>query len=132
MPTTSQEKLWSRDYVLFLGSTVLLWISFYFLLLTLPVYVVQHLHGSQTQVGLLSGLLTISAVVSRPLAGYAVDRWGRRVVHLPSILLFCGVVFSYNWTRTLFALLVVRLLHGIPFGAATTANSTLAASCRSA
>jgi MFS family permease len=127
MQEGSQEELWSRDFVVFLGCTVLLWISFYFLLPTLPIYVVQRLGGSQTQVGLLSGLLTISAVVTRPLAGYAVDRWGRRVVHLPSILLFVGVVFSYNWTSTLFLLLVVRLLHGIPFGAATTANSTVAA-----
>jgi MFS family permease len=127
VPTTSQEKLWSRDYVLFLGSTVLLWTSFYFPLLALPIYVMQHLHGSQTQAGLLSGMLTISAVLSRPLAGYAVDRWGRRWIQLASLLLFCGVVFSYNLAQTLLTLFAIRLLHGIPFGAATTASSAVAA-----
>jgi MFS family permease len=80
--TSTSEKLWSRDFVLFTGSTVVLWLSFYFLLPTLPIYVVQVLGGSQTDVGLLSAVLTVSALLTRPLAGFAVDRWGRRWIHL--------------------------------------------------
>jgi MFS family permease len=127
MQTGPDKKLWSRDFVLFLGSTVLVWTSFYSLLATLPIYVVQHLAGSQTHAGLLSGLLTITAVLSRPLAGYAVDRWGRRWIQLASLLLFCAVAFSYNLAQSLFMLLAIRLLHGIPFGIATTASNTVAA-----
>ncbi len=125
--TSTSEKLWSRDFVLFTCSTVVLWLSFYFLLPTLPIFVVQVLGGSQTDVGLLSAVVTLSALLTRPLAGFAVDRWGRRWIHLAFLALFCAVVFSYTCVRSLAVLFLVRMLQGIPFAVTTTASSTVAA-----
>lgn len=125
--TSKSDKLWSRDFVLFTVSTVVLWLSFYFLLPTLPIYVVQVLGGSQKDVGLLSAVLTFSALITRPLAGFAVDRWGRRWIHLGFLALFCAVAFSYAWVRSLAVLLFVRMVQGIPFAVTTTASSTVAA-----
>lgn len=127
MHTTPHDKLWSRDFLLLLGSTLLLWGSFYFILPTLPLYVVQRLHGNLAQVGLLSGALGITAVLARPLTGWAADRWGRRPVQLLFLLLFALVMLSYNLATSVPLLVLIRLLHGIPFGAATTAGMTVAA-----
>lgn len=126
METTSHEQLWTRNFILLLGSTLLLWGSFYFILPTLPLYVVQRLHGNPAQVGLLSGVLGVTAVIARPLAGWAADRWGRRPVQLLFLLLFAGVVLTYSWATSITLLVLIRLLHGIPFGAATTAGMTVA------
>ncbi|MBC7262121.1 MAG: MFS transporter [Chloroflexi bacterium] len=124
---TTHDQLWSRDFILLLGSTLLIWGSFYFILPTLPLYVVQRLHGNPAQVGLLSGMLGITAVIARPLSGWAADRWGRRPVQLLFLLLFAVVVLTYNFATSMAMLVLIRLLHGIPFGAATTAGMTVAA-----
>jgi len=126
MTETTQEKLWSRDFSLLFGSALLTWISFYFLLPTLPIYITSYLGGSPSQVGLIGSLLTVTAIVARPLAGYALDRWGRRWILLAFLVMFSLAGFSYNLAHSLLALAAIRVLHGIPFGAVTTAASTVA------
>jgi len=78
-------------------------------------------------VGLLSTLVSLVAMVARPIAGYAVDRFGRRPVHLGTLALFAVLTVSYGLPGGLMALFTVRALNGIPFGAATTATQTVAA-----
>jgi MFS family permease len=119
--------LWTRDFVLLLGSAVLLWCSFYLQLTTLPVYIVQDLGGSSTQVGLLSTLLSLAAMVVRPIAGSALDRFGRRPVHLGTLLVFCFFTAAHGVPGGLAALFAVRVVHGLPFGAVTTAMHTVTA-----
>lgn len=127
METSSPHReLWSRDFILLFGSALLTWISFYFLLPTLPIYITRHLGGSPAQVGLIGSLLTVTAIVARPLAGYALDRWGRRWILLAFLVMFSLASFSYNLAQSLLALAAIRVLHGIPFGAVTTAASTVA------
>jgi len=126
METTSSQRLWTRDLVLLLGSTVLLWTSFYSISSVLPLYVVQRLQGGAALVGLLSGLLDLGSLLTRPIGGWALDRWGRRPVQLLFLVLFGAVVCSYNLAETVTILVVVRLLHGIPFAATSTGGMTVA------
>ena len=124
---STHARLWTRDLVLLLGSTFLMWSSFYFLLPTLPLYVVRRLGGTPTQVGLLMAVLGVTSVFARLGGGWACDRWGRRPVQLAFLVLFCVVAFSYNLATTFAILLLVRALHGLPFGGATTAGQVVAA-----
>ena len=124
-PTSS--KIWSRDFVLLFLSDLLVWISFYFLLPTLPIYISQHLGGSPTQVGMIFNGLTITAIVARLLSGFALERWGRRPVYCVSLAVFAAIAFSYHWAASLWLLALIRLAHGIPFGSASTTNNTVAA-----
>ncbi len=55
------------------------------------------------------------------------DRWGRRGIQIGFLALFTLVVFAYRWATSLCMLATIRFLHGIPFGAATTASHTVAA-----
>ena len=126
MATSSDYKLWNRDFVLLFASSLLVWISFYFLIPTLPSYIENHLHGTPTQIGLVSSMLTLGAIVARPLAGYALDRWGRRGIQLAFLALFCVAAFSYHFATSIWILMAIRLLHGLPFGGATTALTTVA------
>jgi predicted MFS family arabinose efflux permease len=126
MKAQAQPRLWTRDLVLLLGSTLLVWSSFYFLLPVLPLYVVQRLGGTPAQVGLLMAAVGVLSIVGRLFSGWACDRWGRRPVQLIFLLLFCAVVFSYNLATTFGVLLLVRFLHGWPFGGSTTAGQVVA------
>jgi predicted MFS family arabinose efflux permease len=128
MQTSSprQARLWTRDFVMLLGSTLLMWSSFYFLLPVLPLYVVQRLNGTAAQVGLQMTAVGILSVVGRLFCGWACDRWGRRPVQLIFLALFCVAAFSYNLATTFGVLLLIRFLHGLPFGGSTTAGQVVA------
>ncbi len=126
MQAASQERLWTRDFALLFAATLLAWTCHYFLVATLPLYAVQRVNANSAQVGVLMGMLAASAILSRLFAGYALDRWGRRWILLGSTFIFALMTFAYGFASGIRALILLRLLHGIPFGASTTACDTVA------
>jgi MFS family permease len=126
MQTTSQVKVWSRDLLLLFGTVLLAWNSHYLLVPILPLYAAQRLQASPSQVGVLMGILATAAIFSRLLAGYALDRWGRRSIQIVFLALYGVVVFVYGLAPSIAALILLRLLRGIPFGIATTSCDTIA------
>lgn len=122
----SREKLWTRDFILICLSSLATFMGFQILMPTLPVYV-AFLGGKESEIGLVIGFFTISAVVVRPFVGRGVDIYGRRGIYLFGLLVFALSCLAYNWTRTVMALLMVRLLHGFGWGASSTAAGTVAA-----
>lgn len=120
------EKLFTRNFVLTSLSTFAVFTSFYFLLVTLPKYI-QELGGSESQIGLIIGVFTISAVLLRPHLGREVDRRGRKNMLIAGLLVFLLSMLLYNYTTSVASLLLLRVLHGIGWGAATTAAITLIA-----
>lgn len=122
----NNEKLFTRNFVLTSLSTVAIFTSFYFLLVTLPIYILK-LGGSESEIGLIIGVFTISAVLLRPFIGQWVDRRGRKNVLVAGLLVFLLSTLLYNYTTNVTSLLLLRVLHGIGWGAATTAASTLIA-----
>jgi MFS family permease len=126
MQTTSQVKVWSRDLLLLFGTAVLAWNSHYLLVPILPLYAAQRLQASPSQVGVLMGILATAAIFSRLLAGYALDRWGRRSIQIVFLALYGIVVLGYGLAPSMSALILLRLLRGIPFGIATTSCDTIA------
>jgi predicted MFS family arabinose efflux permease len=121
------EVVWTRDFVLLLVSSLLLWCSFYLPLITLPIYIVRDLGGNSTQVGLLSTVVSLVAMVARPFAGNAMDRLGRRPIHLGTLLLFGIMTLGYGLPGGLAGVFLVRAVNGLPFGGATSAAQTVAA-----
>lgn len=120
------EKLFTRNFILTSLSTVAVFTSFYFLLVTLPIYIVK-LGGSKSEIGLIIGVFTIAAVFLRPFIGREVDRRGRKSILIAGLLVFFVSMLLYNYTTSVASLLLLRVLHGIGWGAATTAASTLIA-----
>lgn len=120
------EKLLSRNFVLTTLSTFVVFTSFYFLLVTLPIYI-QQLGGTEAQIGLIIGVFTISAVLLRPHLGREVDKRGRKNVLIAGLLVFLVSMLLYNYTTSVASLLLLRVFHGIGWGAATTAATTLIA-----
>ncbi len=126
MQAPTHTRIWTRDFAMLVGSTFLLWSSFYFLTPVMPLYVVQGLGGTAAQVGLQFTAVNILSVVGRLVSGWACDRWGRRPVQILFLVLFCAAALSYNLATTFGALLLIRFLHGLPFGGSTTAGQVVA------
>ncbi|MEG6615259.1 MFS transporter [Peptococcaceae bacterium 1198_IL3148] len=121
-----QQPLWTKNFIFICLTSLFLFTSFYFLIPTLPVYVTDVLHGNDSQVGYIVGVLTIAAVIVRPIAGYLLDTIGRKKVVLLALAVFVIATFAYSFTTSLLLLLALRAIHGFSWGFCSTGTGTLA------
>jgi MFS family permease len=122
----NKQKLWTRDFLGICISSFFLFMTFYILVATLPLFVMDQLHGNQQQIGLVMTAFVLAAVLFRPLAGNWVDKFGRKKMVFLSLTLFLASSIMYLGVKTLLLLLALRFLHGIGFGVGTTATGTVA------
>lgn len=101
-------------------------LSSYFLIATLPPYIAQ-LGGRESDVGLIMGAFTITALMVRPFVGLGSDRWGPKRMLMIGAVLMAVTPVLYTLSDALWALLVARILHGVGWALAGTAVYVLVA-----
>ncbi|MFZ5643633.1 MAG: MFS transporter [Bacillota bacterium] len=121
------NQLWTRNFLLICAANLLIFTSFYFLLPTLPVFVIQELKGDEGNVGYIIGILSLTAVLVRPLSGFLLDAIGRKKVLIIAIAGFVLALAAYNLVTSIALLFALRALHGISWGFTTTGAGTIAA-----
>ncbi|MDF2928545.1 MAG: major facilitator superfamily 1 [Anaerospora sp.] len=104
----------------------MVFVSFYCLLPTLPLFVTDYLGSDVSAVGYIFGFFALAAVIARPLAGFAVDTLGRKRVLFITLFLLAISIAIYNLVTTLLLLFIIRMIHGLCWGFATTAAGTVA------
>lgn len=119
------EKLWGRNFIAISLSSFFIFITFYILAVTLPGFVLEELQGNKDGIGLVTTVFVIAAVIFRPLAGKWLDEVDRKPLVLGSLLLFVLCTAGYLLIPSYAVLLILRFVHGIAFGVAATATSTL-------
>ncbi|MBS4192171.1 MFS transporter [Bacillus sp. FJAT-49705] len=122
-----KQSLWTKDFLSISITSFFLFIGFYILLTTLPIYVLEDLSGNETQVGLVLSVFLMAAVLCRPFTGKWIDELGRKKILILSLAIFSISSILYFWTDSLPLLLGLRFLHGIGFGMATTATGAIVA-----
>ena len=120
-----EGRIWNKTFFLILVVSFLMFLSMYILLPTLPLYA-QTLGGNETVAGTIVGIFTLSAVLIRPWIGNLLDRKGRKVILLIGVGIFLISVLAYNLAFSIVTLLALRAVHGIGWGASTTATGTMA------
>ncbi len=123
--TNKPVTLWTKDFIAISIINLLIFCSFQMLLPTLPVYV-KSLGGSDSIIGWIAAVSTISALIIRPFSGIALDKFGRKVVFLTGIFIVLIVTFAYGWISIVGIVLAIRFLHGFGWGIASTASNTIA------
>lgn len=118
--------LWTKNFILIILVNLCVFLSFQMLLPTMPVYV-QRLGATEDLVGMIIGIFTITAVGLRPFVGRALDTRGRKVVYFFGLTIIIISIFSYSLVTSVAMVLAIRLLHGVGWGASTTAAGTIAA-----
>lgn len=83
--------------------------------------------GGGEHIGLIIGLFTLTAGISRPFSGKLTDTVGRIPVMIFGALVCFIMGFLYPLTHTVLALLGIRLLHGFSTGFTPTGTSAYVA-----
>ena len=120
------DRLWNRNYCKVMTANFSLFFAFYVLTPLLPLYLSEHFGATKDVIGLVLSGYTITALLFRPFSGYVVDSFPRKTVLMIAFSLFAIFFAGYLAASTLLLFLIVRTLHGGPFGMLTVANSTAA------
>lgn len=124
--TPRDERLWNSEYWKVMISNFLLFFAFYLLTPLLPLYLDRQFAADKDTIGIVLSGYVIATFLVRPFSGFFVDSFNRKTVLVICFLSFFICFTGYIGAGTLLMFAIVRTLHGIPFGAATVANSTVA------
>ncbi len=123
-----RPKLWTKDFIIDAAVNLIVYLVYYFLMVTIALYAANNLNATPSEAGLASGIFIIGALVARVFTGKIIERAGRKKVLYIGLLIFLITTFLYFGVNSMALLLVVRLLHGVGFGISGTATGTIAAS----
>jgi predicted MFS family arabinose efflux permease len=122
-----KEKLWTKDFISITGISFFVFLAFYVALSVLPLYMVGTLHAGTDKVGLTITLFLLAAIIIRPFAGKWVSNGSEKKILVYSSIGFFIATLFYPMATNIWALLILRVLHGITFGIITTAKGTICA-----
>ncbi|WP_290430466.1 MFS transporter [Paramuribaculum intestinale] len=122
----SDDKLWNREYWKVMTSNFMLFFAFYILTPLLPIYLDAQFAADKHMIGIVLSGYVVATLLVRPFSGFIVDTFDRKRVLTLCFFVFFIMFAGYVGAGTLLMFAIVRTLHGLPFGAATVANSTVA------
>ena len=120
-----KKSFFKGDFALVFFTSLLMFTAFYFMLPTLPVFLTRVLQIDEGQTGIILSVYTLAALLIRPFTGFLIDRYGRKIFYLPSLLLFALLFVIYPFAGVFVFILLVRFVHGAIWGVSTTTGSTL-------
>lgn len=120
------ERLWSANYSLVCVTTLIYSLGFQFLLPILPMYM-KSFGGTDADVGLIFGTYSVAGLTSRMIAGWGIDRYGRKsLLVIASLINLIGMPI-YIVAASVPGLAFLRLFHGLAIGVLTTVVPVLVA-----
>lgn len=126
MNSIPSQRLWTLNFASACIANFFMGVSFYLLLPTLPFYLVQRFAIDKGLIGIVMSCYIISALLIRPVSGYLVDSFSRKLVYIVSFVFFAGLTAGYLVAGSVLLLIILRFWHGITWGIITTAGNTLA------
>lgn len=124
--TENEPPIFTHSFVSVTIINFLVFFSFQMIFPTLPLYV-HKLGGSDSVIGFVMGIFTVTSLLTRPFAGLALDKLGRCKVFMFGLSVLCLSAFSYSFAAAISVIVAIRLLHGIGWGISGTSNATIAA-----
>ncbi|MFS0781059.1 MFS transporter [Bacillus sp. 1P06AnD] len=118
-----QERLWTKSYIMLILGNLFTFMSFQMLIPTLPPYI-KSIGASELEVGLMTALFSIGAVIIRPFIGFMLEYKARRWLVFIGAIALLAVTMIYPLTNIVIVLLAFRFVHGVAWGWSTTANGT--------
>lgn len=122
-----QDKLWTKDFVITSTINFLLTTIFYLLVVIVGVYAKEVFDASTSQAGLITGIFIIGTLIGRLFIGRSISSWGLKRTLLIGTLLFSLSGLLYFIQINTGFLMLVRFIHGVTLGVATTATGTIVA-----
>lgn len=113
--------MWGRDFTLAFVVNFFISVVFYLLMTSMALYAVDRFMANDTLAGLAASMFVIGSLFSRIFAGRLLDIVGRRRMLVLSLVVFVLASILYIPAGDLGVLLLVRLVHGMAYGAGNTA-----------
>jgi len=114
-------RLWSKEFIVSIAVNLFMSSVFYLLLTSMATYAVAEFQASETLAGLAASGFIIGAVAGRLFSGKFLDFVGRRRLLVISMAVYVVASIAYIPVSHLWVLIVLRIIHGIAFGAGNTA-----------
>ncbi|MGP4059281.1 MFS transporter [Halobacillus sp. H74] len=127
MNAAAKQPLWTKSFLNVCLSNFFVFLVFYLMFVTLPIYAIEEVGVAEGQAGLIITLFLLAAIMIRPLTGQWVESIGRRPVVILSLSIFLISSGLYFFFDAFGFLLVVRFIQGLGFGMGTTVLGALAA-----
>ncbi|MCM1109467.1 MAG: MFS transporter [Clostridium sp.] len=124
--TNSNERLWNLNFCKVMTANFLMFFSFYLITPILPIYLTAQFEADKDTIGLVLSGYVVAALLIRPFSGFVVDSFDRKRVLMLCFFAFFICFGGYIGAVSILMFAIVRTLHGLPFGATTVANSTVA------
>ena len=123
----NKERLWTKDFITVAVTNFLIYIVFYLLMVIIASYAVDKFHASTSIAGLVSGIFIIGILIGRLGTGRIIEDIGSRRVLIAGTMFFIITSALYLAAINLPLLIIIRFLHGIAYGVASTATGTIVA-----
>lgn len=120
-----KEKLWTKDFISITVVNFVLMLSMYLLLVTMATYTTETYNASASTAGLVASIFIIGSLIGRLFGGKQIAKIGSKKMLICGIIIFSIVTVFYFIPTNLYILILIRLLHGIGVGLATTATGTI-------
>lgn len=120
-----KEALWTKSFIMLMVGNLFVFMSFQMLIPTLPPYI-KSLGASGFEIGLVTALFSIGAVLSRPFIGHMLEYKTRKPLVIIGAVALLFVTVLYPLSQIVMIFLLFRFIHGLAWGWSTTVNGTAA------
>lgn len=127
MTVASKDKLWTKDFIFASVVNFALMLSMYLLLVTMATYSIQEYDASVSMAGLVASVFVIGSLVGRLIGGRQIAEAGSKKILMTGTVLVLIFTVLYFIPAGIYPLLLLRFLHGVGLGLATTATGTIVA-----
>ncbi|WP_019154111.1 MFS transporter [Robertmurraya massiliosenegalensis] len=127
MEQPTNNKLWTKDFIVVSSANFFLTLVFFLLMVTIAVYAVDEYDATTSQAGLVTGIFIIGTLIGRLFIGRTIDIIGRKRTLIIGLILFTITTLLYYVHLGIGFLLFNRFIHGMTLGMASTACGTIIA-----
>lgn len=92
---------------------------------TIPLYLVEKLGISVSDVGMVLSSYTVGLLFVRPFSGYLVDCFSRKPLYMFAFTMFAALFVGYWFAVTLYAIMAVRFIQGGFMGLTSVSGNTI-------
>ncbi len=120
-----KDRLWTKSFIMLMVGNLFVFMSFQMLIPTLPPYI-KSIGASGLEIGLVTALFSIGAIISRPFIGFMLEYKPRKALVLLGAIMLLLVTILYPVSQVVVIFLLFRFVHGLAWGWSTTVNGTAA------
>jgi MFS family permease len=123
----NKERLWTKDFITVSVINFLIYLVYYSLFVIIASYAIDKFHASTSIAGLVASIFVIGMLIGRLGTGRIIAEIGSKRVLIAGAIFYIITSALYFAAINLSLLIIIRFLHGVAFGAASTATGTIVA-----